>query len=94
MGDILNLKTSSYADLNLSIDGNRFEISGAIVENICSNIVMDNFTSVPKYGSMKFSMDFGGSDAKNFQIDVLLGLDVLASLISGNRTDKNENPQY
>ena len=93
VGDTLNLKTSSYADLNVTIDENCFNISGAIVESICSDIRMENFTSLQKYGHMRFSMEFGGANAKNFRIDVLLGLDVLASLVSGNKLDKNgESP--
>ena len=52
VGDILNLKTSSYADLNVTIDENCFNISGAIVESICSDIRMENFTSLQKYGNM------------------------------------------
>mgnify|MGYP003299162474 CR=1 FL=1 len=91
VGDILNFKTSSYANLKINIDENCYDIQGAIIENICSDIRMENFTSLQKYKDMKFSMDFGGASAKNFRIDVLLGLDVLASLVSGNKLDKNGN---
>ena len=45
VGDVLSLKTSSYADLNISFDDNHFEISGAVVGSICFDIVMNNYTS-------------------------------------------------
>ena len=92
VGDFLNLKTSSYADLKVNIDENYFDIQEAIVKNICSD--MENFTSLQKYGNMRFSMEFGGASAKNFRIDVLLGLDVLASLVSGNSSIKMGTHQY
>ena len=73
VGDLLKLKTSSYAEL---ADDKHFKISGVVVGSICSNIVLKNFASSPDFENMKLSMDFEDSALKNFKIAVLLGLEI------------------
>ena len=60
-----------------------------MVESICSNIVMKNFASSPDFRNMKLSMDFGDPNSNSFWIDVLLGLDILATLVGGAGGDQN-----
>ena len=86
---MLSLKTSSYADLMVSFDDKHFKISGAVVESICSNIMMKNFASSPDFINMKLSMDFENSASKSFEIDVLLGLDILETLVGGVGSDQH-----
>ena len=47
VGDILNLKTSSYANLKINIDENCYDIQGAIIENICSDTVSYTHLTLP-----------------------------------------------
>ena len=42
VSDILNLRTSSYATVPAIFDNKHFNISGTVVNSICSDITMEN----------------------------------------------------
>ena len=94
VGDVLNLRTSSYATVPAIFDNKHFNISGVVVNSICSNIPMENFSRSPQFKGMTPSIDFEGLASKIFTIDILEGLGILATLVgdAGNCNSSGASP--
>ena len=86
LGDVQGTCSDKYATLELAFAGRSLKIDGLIVDTICTNINMSK-PSIAKDG-LDLTMDFNGKDVANFEISALIGLDVIAKLISPNNNSE------
>ena len=87
MHGLEDLKASSgdkYATLNVTFEGKSLEITGLIVESICSQININDPSSAPDMSGIDLTMDFNGDKSAGFEIGALIGLDVMAKVISND----------
>ena len=84
LGDIQGTSSDKYATLELAFAGRSLKIRGLVVEAICTNINMSKPSIAKEEHGIDLTMDFNGKDVANFEISALIGLDVIARLISPN----------
>ena len=68
--------------MDLTFAGRSLKIRGLVVDTICTKINMSNPSTAKEMHGVDLAMDFKGQDAADFEISALIGLDVIAKLIS------------
>ena len=84
LGNVEGTNSDKYATLNLTFAGRSRKIRGLVVDTICTNINMSNPSIAKEMHGIDLTMDFKGKDAADIEISALIGLDVIAKLISPN----------
>ena len=82
LGDMKASTGNAYATLKLTFEGKSFEVTGLIVESICSKINMSDPSVARDMTGIDLTMNFNGNKSANFEIDALIGLDIIARVIS------------
>ena len=82
LGDKKASTGNEYATMKLTFEGKTFEVSGLIVESICSEINMSYPSVARDMTGVDLTMNFHGNKSANFKIDALIGLDIIAKVIS------------
>ena len=82
LGNVEGTNSDKYATLDLTFGGRSLKIKGLIVDTICTKINMSNPSITKEMQGLDLTMDFRGQDSTDFEISVLIGLDVIAKLIS------------
>ena len=88
MGDVEGTNGNKYATLDLTFGGRSLKIKGLIVDTICSTINMSDPSITKDMHGLDLTRDFGGKESADFEISALIGLDVIAKIIS---SDAKEN---
>ena len=84
LGDVQGTSSDKYATLKLAFAGRSLKIRGLVVDAICTSINMSKPSIAKEEHGIDLTMDFKGKDVANFEISALIGLDVIARLISPN----------
>ena len=82
--DIKGTNSDRYTTLELTFGGRSLKVRGLIVDKICSKISMSKPPFATGKDGLSLTMEFGEHDSTDFEISALIGLDVIAKLVSSH----------